>query len=461
MNGAPTPPPPPLPDDSQLGKRCARRRLVQLVASKFGWFRRLSATSTFADRCLYGTLLVGGALTLILAVGDLAYVNAVYDWLGVALLFLIASANLAAIALSLSEVYEVAWSVVAAFLAQSLVLALAGYVLFIDIFKSPKSNTGIMLVAMVIGFVALIWCVVLFRRTFLQLRPFIRTAALIGVLVPLTGLLQFYLQNYYAPHVSAPLVDVSAELIPQSESNSRIHLSAKVTVHNRGSARISTSGSLMRLTAYPTAAHPQKSEITSQQQGASATCGPGTIPTERWCEIGSALSFSGRNPQSEYRAEATPAPDAQVLYAAIFMPYGSDLAAGETDTFQRVVDIDPATVRLVRLSVSAVFLTQRNIKDRMSCAKPRVSDQNPNFAEAVDTPQHFPDLDAPSNIDARTAPNIMCVDYEFAPQNIIDKLIGNQGACRVEIVLNNPGYPDSEYPVVDPICHHRRERQTA
>ncbi|WP_221043303.1 hypothetical protein [Mycobacterium senriense] len=433
----------------QLVKTPGKRRLAERVASKLLRFHRVPVISRIVEGCLFGTLLLDGALILWLAIGDLGYADAVYDWLGAALLFLIAGANFAAIVLGLYGIYGTSWAAVAAFIAQALVFALAGYILFIDAFKSPKTNIDVMLIVGAIGFVASVWCLVLLRRALTQLRPFIKTAAVIGLVVPLAGSLQFYLQNYYAPHRSEPLVDVSTELKPQSESNSRIHLSATVTVHNRGSARASVGGSLLRITAYPSVAPPQKPEVTGhEQQKTDTVCELGSNASEKWCQIATGLALSGRNPQSEFRAESTTGLEAQVLYAGIFMPYGSFLAAGETDTFQRVVDIDPATVRLVRSSVSAVFFTQRNVKDARSCWKSRASDQADYaaFADEVDTPLHFPDVDAPPDISPRDAPNILCVDYEFAPQNIIDKWIGNQGVYRIEVILNDPLISNYEYP---------------
>jgi hypothetical protein len=192
----------------------------------------------------------------------------------------------------------------------------------------------------------------------------------------------------------------------------------------------------------------QQPEAAAQDQGAATVCKAAEDTTVRWCQIATGLALSSSNPQEEFRDGATPPLNAQLLYAGIFMPLHTFLVPGETDTFQRVVDIDPATVRLVRLSVSAVFLTHRNVKDMRSCWKSRASDRaDPTaFANEVDTPEHFPGRSALPIIDPRMIANLLCVDYEFAPQNIIDEWIGDQGVLRVQIILNDPQNPSMEYP---------------
>ncbi|WP_166903288.1 hypothetical protein [Mycobacterium sp. DL440] len=78
-----------------------------------------------------------------------------------------------------------------------------------------------------------------------------RGAVAVVALFPLLGLVQFWLQSDYLPARSLPLVDVQAELTPVGSSGSIIHLSAKLTMHNRSSVAVDIPGGVMRVAAYP------------------------------------------------------------------------------------------------------------------------------------------------------------------------------------------------------------------
>jgi hypothetical protein len=133
------------------------------------------------------------------------------------------------------------------------------------------------------------------------------------------------------------------------------------------------------------------------------------------------------------------------------MTPGDFLLPGETDTVQREVNIDAANVGLARLSVSALFLTERSIKETRSCWKTRANaDTDPtSFSIEVNIPKHFSEQTTLPIIDRRTRASYFCVDSEFAPRSIIDQLIANQGVLRVEIILNDPQLPRREYPQLE------------
>jgi hypothetical protein len=460
-------------------KKSSEGRLAQLVASKGPWFKGLPDTATILNTCLLCTLAVDGLATFALAVGDLNYAVAIYDSLGVAILFAIAGANFLAIGFVL---YGVASWDAAAFIAQAFVLGLAIYIMVVDYYKSAKTNWYVMAIAAVVGLVAFAWLLVLVRPALKRFSRFTKTAAILTALVPLAGAAQFYLQSYYIPHTSEPLVDVSAELspqskTPQSETPPRIHLSAKVTVHNRGSARVDVAAALMRVTAYPPHQPPPHQpppqqpppqtppqqplpqqplpqqtppqQATPQQQPPEAAFGcRASDRGATWCQIADGLDLSGRNEDTDYRYYPARAVNAQLLYAGLFMPGDSYLLPGETDVFQKEVDIDPADVGLARLSVSALFLTDRNIKDHTSCWQTRASSVTDptSFSIEVNMPKRNSDQWTLPIFDRRMRINYFCMDSEFAPQNIVDRWIGNQGVLRVSIILNDPQRPGLEYP---------------
>jgi hypothetical protein len=123
----------------------------------------------------------------------------------------------------------------------------------LDTFKSHNWRAvAVFTITGAVGLLALAWILRLGGRT--QIR-FTKTGLLITALIPLSGGLQYWLQNYYLPGSSAPQVDVSADLSPQTKTGSITHLSAKVTMHNRGAARVNIAAALMRVTAYPKRTH--------------------------------------------------------------------------------------------------------------------------------------------------------------------------------------------------------------
>jgi hypothetical protein len=133
---------------------------------------------------------------------------------------------------------------------------------------------------------------------------------------------------------------------------------------------------------------------------------------------------------------------------------GTYLLPGATETFQRVVDIEqPTNVRLVRLSVSAVFLTERRIKDTRSCknfdynSNASQFDNATRFIDEVNQPLWFSRDGSGDENDPRNG-HVFCINYEIAPRNVIEKWIGNHPVLRVWLILNDPQDPGSEYPQI-------------
>lgn len=163
-----------------------------------------------------------------------------------------------------------------AVIAQVFMLFLAGYVIVTDK-RSPEINWYVMAAAVLVFVAAFLWFVLLGPRSRLEWTK----SALIGTaLFPLAGLLQFWLQNYYIPSTSMPLVDIWTELSPQGWSGTIIHLSAKVTIHNRGTSTVRIANSLMRVAAYPK--DPNK---LAQPKVPSNSCRNTPDYDENWCQL--------------------------------------------------------------------------------------------------------------------------------------------------------------------------------
>jgi hypothetical protein len=314
-----------------------------------------------------------------------------------------------------------------AVIAQLFVLALAVYILWVDL-QSPESSTRVGVVAGAVAGAAALCIFVLWGRAAIEWKA----AVALTVLVPVFTSAQFWLQNFYFSRTETPLVDFSANLSPQPNVGAGPnHLSATITVHNRSAGRVIVAGALMRITGYEKASPPPPCPTTNNDE-----CVQALAPD---------LDLSGLNYDKDYRVDPTTATKNKLLYAGLLMPglrYG--LSPGDTQSFQREVDIDPtiAQVRLVRLSASAIFLTQRTIQDTRSC---KAQNQKPasltkeynDFVNGVRNP-----IIDPNDVNKE----ILCKDYEFAHTNVVDWLVGNRSAIRVKVILKDPGHPDLEYP---------------
>ena len=229
-----------------------------------------------------------------------------------------------------------------------------------------------------------------------------------------------------------PLVDISTDLSPQGWTGSIIHLSAKVTIHNRGAMSVQVANSVIRLTAYPLTI-PEDTPVLLNP------CASTADQHQEWCRRADALAPSGGDPDADYPLDRTPAASGELRYAGSYGPMGSFLVAGETDTFQREVDIDSTKVRLARLSFNAIFLTERRIEEIRSCNGKHASsnEESSEFSSEVEKVQA-------AGVDGRE--HYVCWEYDMAPANIIDRLISSHPAMQVYTVLDDPSDLNNEYP---------------
>ena len=400
----------------------SRLRLKQPVIRKAGLFKRPDDLPNVLWVGLLVTLVVDCVGGLALAVGELLMSPTVFSTLGAAILLAIGIAN----GWAFNSVRRAAstWPRDAV-IAQVLMLFLAGYVIVTDL-RSPIWNWYVMATAVLVLAAAFLWSVLLAGRSTLE---WTKSAVLVTALFPLAGFLQFWLQNYYMPSTTKPLVDVSTDLSPQGWTDSIIHLSAKVTLHNRGTTKVDVSNSVIRLTAYPFT-------IPPDTQVPVNPCAWTADKNQDWCTRADALDPLGGSADVEYPLDRTPVASSHLLYAGTYGAMGTFLVPGQTDTFQREVDIDSRNVRLARLSFNAIFLNERRIEDIRSCEGKHASENEDlgEFASEVE-----------SAIPAGRA-HYFCWEYDIAPANIIDQLIGSHPAMRVYTDLDNPYRLGNEYP---------------
>lgn len=302
-------------------------------------------------RALALTLLVDGGAAFYLALRDFQLQADPLGPVFAAMLLAISVTNLLALYSMLAKLAS--WQIQAVF-AQALVVFLALYVVATATqIPSPRPWWGWCLlgVSVVIGIAALGWTLRLLHLG--RLKEFhwsnwTKTATAIVALVPLGGLVSFWIQSDYLPKVTDPLIDVSTELkpigrfTPSGDAAPIIRLSAKVTFHNRGAVKAYIAGALMRVMAYP------------YRPGPDPAVTPDLVQQELhlWTDAESVFRPSPMSPA-----------DAKLLYAEdLAGDPPTSLEPGETMTNQREVDIDSKEVRLARLTGYAVFFTDRRIR---------------------------------------------------------------------------------------------------
>jgi len=403
-------------------------------------------------RFLLVTLGADGLIAAALAIGELHISNTPFAILGAGILFAVSAANFWGLhslcRISPDRRSAGSWAR-EAFFAQILTAFLALYIIVVGVITDPLNMTetvkshdwralAVFAIAGVVGSVALAWMLLLGGQT--QIR-WTTTTVLISSLIPLSGLAQYWLQNTYLPANSAPQVDVSVELSPQTQTGQTTHLSAKVIVHNRGTGKVNVAGALMRVTAYAK---------TTDQPEVPHDCLVYNAD-QQWCQVEGGMDISGVNYDADFRADPTRATDARLLYAGLLYSGPSAfLVPGETDTFQRVVDIDSDT-RLARLSVNAVFLPERRIDDVRSCYDTHASGyaDYEKFSREVNVAKRDWDRTQVPIVSELLVQRYLCMNYEIAPGDIISWLLGKRYVMVFHTKLSDPQDPGNEYPTIE------------
>jgi hypothetical protein len=366
------------------------------------------------------TLVVDGLGALALSWCNVITATSLLGTLGSVFLLAIAAANLWALNAALRAGHSWARDSV---IAQLSVLLAASYFLWHETRSLIKLNWTTVAVdwmnwtrlgappakiAILVALIAAGWILFLWGRATVK---WTTTSVTVAAVVGLAGFLQFWLQNYYIPQAQMPQVDLSVDLSQQGRSGPVTHLSAKVTIHNRGTVPVEVAGALMRVIAYTPAPQQRIDQRSWDQQ----------------CQ--GDLRFSAII-HEDYRANPILAESAQLIYAGYFMngPEGF-LTPGETDTVVREVDL-PANFSFARLSATAVFYNDRQLKERRPCEAYR------------------PDNSGEEAIPSAANGHFYCVEYEFAPTNVIERIIAERPVIRVWVITDaeNTG---REYPRID------------
>ncbi|WP_046316378.1 hypothetical protein [Mycobacterium sp. UM_Kg1] len=345
------------------------------------------------------------ALVLGLAVRNATLTSAAWDLIGTALL---AAIGITCALASIQIAKKSRGAALTATVSQVFIASLAVYVWMVDQ-RSPVSQLlGVTGIVLLMGGIALCWVLYLGRYA---RGAFSRGAAVAVALFPLVGLAQFWMQTEYLPASARPLVDLNAELSPTGSTGPIVHLSATVTLHNRGPVQVEVPAGLMRVTAYP---------VGTPEEPAS---------TEH---LLAGLTPQGRVLKGEYRQIPNLPVESQLLYANLFAaPYDyTFLSPGGTVQHKVVIDIDSRKVRLVRLSVTGVVVTRRTLKDTHTCYPPQVSLVRDPFAffDEAGKMHDFGDGKA----------GVLCAESRFASTGAIQELVADHPMSRVYVVVDPP-----------------------
>jgi hypothetical protein len=382
---------------------------------------------------LRSTLVVDGLGAFALAFLDFNLDTALASALGVAIFLAIGFVNLWAL-YSLVRAAP-SWPRDVA-IAQAFVALLAIYIIFM-VARSFGPKWWTLTITAAVGVLATGWVLRVWRGA--ASVHWTRTAAIITALFPLAGLAQFWLQTQYIPELTTPMFDISAELSPTGRTGSTIHLSAKVTLHNRGSVILKMPGGLMRVTAYP--------KIAQQSHNPCST----KPASNRHPTLVGAMDPTGSEPDAEFRPDPTAVSQCELLYATFLGSPDAFLNPAGTWTMQKEIDIDSNTIRLARLSVSGVFLTERRFEDVRACwpTKDTNGSVNPKHwpiqASLYKNPDNFYE-EAQHLWPGPGMNDNLCVDYELAPRNVVQELESGPPILRVVVITGREGDSFNEYP---------------
>jgi len=331
-------------------------------------------------------------------------------------------------------VQDASWRA-ASLLGQFSIAVLAVYTVVIDVRSPLRQITVGVIIAGVIGIIAIFWIVYL--RGHRAGRPLPKWTPTIVALIPLLGFVQFWLQTDYLPRTSLPLVDVTTDLTPMGKTGDIVYLEAKVTINNRGSVPVYVGATVMRITAYPTGTPTQLPEMTA------------------------AIQF-GISPSIPYRADPLRFDHRKTLYANDLLPVGSTLAAGQSNTYRKVVDFNSHEWRLVRLDVDGIFITSPNIDKVYTCPAPPkgIWSHNPQPERTDVPPQKSADdgdgsefqKEIVNPIYEKVADGVFkqffCREIRLKPRNVIHDIIGDRPRFEVLAIFNDPTNASLQYPAL-------------
>lgn len=344
-------------------------------------------------------LTIEAGVILWLAIWDATLTRSAWDLLGAALLLGIGITCAFAIGAILRQSSS---AFLTAMTSQIFVVCLAAYVWLVDERSPVRQLGGVAGIALMFGAIALFWVIYLARYAHGAVS---RGAVMIVALFPVLGLVQFWLQSDYLPARSLPLVDVQAELVPAGSSGSIIHLSAKLTLHNRSEVPVDIPGGVMRVTAYPFGI-PEEPPIA---EAVASYLNP----------VGTMLG--------DYRQIPVSAGSSKLLYAGTIGAAGSFLTPGSTNTGQVMIDIDPRTVRLVQMRVSIIAVTRRAVLDTRTCYEPKKSYK-------ADVSGYLKEAGVLHDWPGGRA---LCTETQFAARGAIEDLVADHPVLRIFTLVDH------------------------
>jgi hypothetical protein len=183
---------------------------------------------------------------------------------------------------------------------------------------------------------------------------------------------------------------------------------------------VNVGATLMRITAYP------RDEGTPDR-------------------LTDAIKF-GITPSRAYRSEPLAVDQRKLLYASDLLPAGSVLAAGQSNTFHRVVDLDSREMKLARLAVDAIFITSPRIAKVYTCPPPPgMPASQPQVSS--DDGSLFQNEISKIFVDSNGV-QFLCREIRLVPRNVIHELVGDRPSFAVMAIFDDPRDLGSEYPTL-------------
>jgi hypothetical protein len=232
------------------------------------------------------------------------------------------------------------------------------------------------------------------------------------------SLLTFWWTNEYLPRTTLPKVDLTAELVEVSRTDTVVHLAAKITVENKGALSVQPYASLMRITAYP----PGSTHIAPTPEHIAASMDFDYPPSRDFRET--PLGFEHR----------------RLIYSDDFMGFTAMLAPGAVVSYQRIIDVDSKTYSRARLNVTASFFNRRSADVAETCGEqPVSSDHTDQWQNAVSAPIRQNILKpTPFNPDQPPILKTLCYDRHLMPRGAVDWLVSDKPRLRTIYVLESP-----------------------
>jgi hypothetical protein len=399
-------------DQTAAATACSAPERWKRVGLKKAKTRYPEGRERLALLAVVGLLSLGA---LYLGVMDFGYAHTLGDKFGAAT-WLIASASGAAACVNL--ICKMGSWLLLAQLNAALSLFVAISVIAAD-FQTPLRDYLVIAVSTAVVLVTIVLLYVLWRyvRPAHMSRFGTVTTAVLGITGALLTLATTWYTTEYLPQTSLPKVDLNTELKEVGRDGDVVHLSATITVHNKGTLTVRTTASLMRVVGYPrgTVLEPPSSENT-----------------------GAAIDFD--YPASEeYRLDAVDFAHRRLLYSDDFITTGGVLQPDATVVYQRVIDVDSKKYPRVRLNVTASFLNDSYSTKIESCAAPPdtpIVNDDPRWYGAVAAVRPRQVLE-PSGL-GKNKLVTLCMDRYLEPRNVTGLLVGDRPMMRTTYVLQSP-----------------------